>query len=73
MELALVELWKVAVSLGLMALGWFGRQLFSDVRKLNEEINNVKLNYLPRTELDKFRQEMRENFTEIKQLIKELK
>ncbi len=71
--MALIELWKVFVSLALMALGWFGRQLYQDTRDLSREINEVKLNYVPRAEQEKFRQEMRENFNEIKELIKEIR
>jgi hypothetical protein len=63
-----------AAALGVM--GWFARQLWDSVKELKNDISGIRLhmseNYVKKSEVDGFRQEMDKRFDRIEVLLDKL-
>jgi hypothetical protein len=72
--------WQYFINLGgLSALavgGWFARQLWDSVKELNSDIAAIRLhvseNYVKKSEVDTFRQDMDKRFDRIEVLLDKL-
>lgn len=56
--------------------GWFARQLWDSVKELKNDISGIRLhmseNYVKKSEVDNFRQDMDKRFDRIEQLLDKL-
>lgn len=73
MEVALFAILDKIIYFVVLALGWVARMLYNDIKELSKEIKQVQINYAPRTEIQQMRQEIKSEFDEVKELIKELR
>ena len=63
-----------ATAVGVM--GWFARQLWDSVKELKKEVSDMRLhvsdNYVKKSEVDSFRQDMDKRFDRIEMLLDKL-
>ncbi len=63
-----------AAALGVM--GWFARQLWDSVKELKNDVASIRLhmseNYVKKSEVDSFRQDMDKRFDRIEMLLDKL-
>lgn len=63
-----------ATALGVM--GWFARQLWDSVKELKNDISSIRLhmseNYVKKSEVDSFRQDMDKRFDRVEMLLDRL-
>lgn len=72
--------WQNIINLGgaaaLGVMGWFARQLWDSVKELRDDIAAIRLhvseNYVKKSEVDSFRQDMDKRFDRIELLLDKL-
>jgi hypothetical protein len=72
--------WQNLINLGgasaLAAMGWFARQLWDSVKELSADVAAIRLhvseNYVKKSEVDNFRQDMDKRFDRIEVLLDKL-
>ncbi len=72
--------WQQIINLGggtaLAVMGWFARQLWDSVKDLREDISAIRLhvseNYVKKSEVENFRQDMDKRFDRIELLLDRL-
>ena len=72
--------WQIVINIGaggLLAVGgWFARQLWDSVKELRKEMSDMRLhvsdNYVKKSEVEGFRQEMDKRFDRIEQILNKL-
>jgi hypothetical protein len=72
--------WQTLINIGAGGLltigGWFARQLWDSVKELRKEMSDMRLhvsdNYVKKSEVDSFRQDMDKRFDRIEMLLDRL-
>lgn len=72
--------WQHLINIGgasaLAVMGWFARQLWDSVKDLRDDISAIRLhvseNYVKKSEVDNFRQDMDKRFDRIELLLDKL-
>ena len=72
--------WQYLINLGGAAaigvMGWFARQLWDSVKELREDVSAIRLhvseNYVKKSEVENFRQDMDKRFDRIELLLDRL-
>jgi hypothetical protein len=72
--------WQIIINIGAGGLltigGWFARQLWDSVKELKKEMSDMRLHvsdqYVKKSEVEGFRQEMDKRFDRIEQILNKL-